>query len=113
MFKRGIVTLMIENMDRAVKFYTETLGFKLRERYNNDWAEIEGPDLTIGLHPNKGKKLHAQGVSLGFQVKDVAEAMVALEQKGIHFQTQDAGYVKMAFFKDPDGTPLYLAQLKK
>ena len=45
------VTVMVSNMDNAIKFYSETLGFKLKARYGDHWADIEGPGIAIGLHP--------------------------------------------------------------
>ena len=48
----GNATVMVSNMDRAVEFYTRTLGLKLSSRFGDEWAEVEaGPGLTIGLHP--------------------------------------------------------------
>ena len=52
MFSRGNVTVYVSNMDRAVRFYSETLGLKLAYRFGDHWASIEaGTGLTIGLHP--------------------------------------------------------------
>ena len=42
MFRAGVVTVYVSDMDRAVKFYTEALGFTLKERYGNHWASIDG-----------------------------------------------------------------------
>ena len=52
MFASGNVTIYVQNMDRAVRFYTETLGLKLAYRFGDHWAAVElGKGLTIGLHP--------------------------------------------------------------
>jgi len=52
MFRSGNVTIYVTNMDRAVRFYTETLGLKLAYRFGDHWASVEcGKGLTIGLHP--------------------------------------------------------------
>ena len=45
------ITVMVTNMDAAVRFYTETLGMTLKSRYGNNWADVEGPGIAIGLHP--------------------------------------------------------------
>src|ERR1700738_4535753 len=52
MFSGGNVTVYVSNMDRAVRFYSETLGLKLAYRFGDLWASIEaGTGLIIGLHP--------------------------------------------------------------
>ena len=43
----------VQDMDRAVKFYTETLGFPLKVRFGNNWAEVDAGSISIGLHPTE------------------------------------------------------------
>ena len=51
MFSGGNVTVYVSDMDRAVRFYNDTLGLKLAYRFGNHWASVEaGRGLTIGLH---------------------------------------------------------------
>ena len=52
-------------------------------------------------------------MSLGFQVDDIASSKKALESRGVRFEprVQDRGAIIENFF-DPDGTPLYLIELK-
>ncbi len=110
--KAGNVTLMVTNMDRAVKFYTETLGFSLKERFNNEWAEVSAPSMSICFHPLKGKKSFGS-VSIGFQVKEIKTLVTDLQAKGVKVNVEDEGYLLLAQFKDPEGTPLYFAEMKK
>lgn len=110
--KKGNVTIMVANMDRALKFYTEVLGFKLAERFQNEWAEVEAPGISICFHPQRGNKSHGS-VSLGFQVKNIKELAESLEKQGVAISVRDEGYLFLASFTDPDGTPLYFAEMKK
>ena len=101
-------------MNRAIKFYTDSLGLKLVSNYGGEFAVIESNGLRIGLHP--GKKAPAstsRDVSLGFQVDDMTSAKKTLESKGVAFEprVQDRGSI-IENFCDPDGTPLYLIELK-
>lgn len=118
MFSGGIVTIYVTDMDRSVRFYTEQLGLKLLKRYENHFATIDGGHgMTIGLHPapKVAAAAHGSGISLGLYLTGtMADAVKALEARGVTFQ-QDADQGKagrFARFADPDGNPLYLAEMK-
>jgi catechol 2,3-dioxygenase-like lactoylglutathione lyase family enzyme len=118
MITGGNATVMVRDFDRAVRFYTETLGFKLLCRAGNEWAEIgAAAGLTIGLHawgghgPAPGS---ASGISLGLTVPAIEPAIEQLRARGVEFRgpVVDNESVKLAFFGDPDGNPLYLCEIK-
>ena len=112
MYTGGNLTVMVSDFDRAVRFYTETLGLTLKMRAGDGWAEIAAPGVSIGLHaagshgPQPGG---GGGMSLGLQVDDLDSAMATLRARGVEFAppTQGEG-ARFAFFHDPDQTPLYL-----
>ncbi len=119
--KGAIATIFVRDMDRAVKFYTETLGFKLAFRAGDHWASIDAGDgVALGLHPaGEGPPMPGVqgGVQIGFNVTAPMEKVVAeLEShgvsfpNGIHEDTQ--GGIRLAFFKDPDGNEHYLCETK-
>ena len=118
MFTSGNVTLYVTNMDRSVRFYTETLGLKLAYRFGDHWASVElGKGLTIGLHPTgeqappaKGRVGPAIGLELEGKIED---AMKTLEGRGVRFDglVNEGKAGKFAGFQDPDGNQLYLAEL--
>ncbi len=113
-YKTGNVTIMVSDFDRAVAFYTQTLGFTLKNRYGNDWADVSAPGVNIGLHPDGGhNKSRGEALSIGFEVADLEQAMQELGGKGVQFPdgVRVAGYLREAAFADPDGTPLYLVQM--
>jgi catechol 2,3-dioxygenase-like lactoylglutathione lyase family enzyme len=102
-------------MNTSIKFYAETLGFKLISNYGGEFAVLESNGLKLGLHPGKkpGGYL-SRDMSIGFQVDDVAAAMKTLESRGVTFEKRvqpDRGALIENFY-DPDGTPLYLIELK-
>ncbi|MBV9579369.1 MAG: VOC family protein [Chloroflexi bacterium] len=117
MYTSGNVTLMVSDFNRAVSFYTDTLGLTLKARYGDDWAEVELPGITIGLHPtgNRGPSaIHAEGVSVGLGVTDIQQAVADLQARGVSFAPPgiiDTGAEKLANFHDPDQTPLYLYEM--
>ncbi|HEY7063162.1 MAG TPA: VOC family protein [Chloroflexota bacterium] len=112
MYQGGILTVMVSDFDRAVRFYTETLGLTLKLSAGGAWAEIEAPGVSIGLHaagehgPQPGG---GGGMSLGLQVDDLEQAMETLKARGVEFAPVMPGQdIRIAFFRDPDGSPLYL-----
>lgn len=116
MFSSGNVTVFVADMDRAVRFYTETLGLKLAYRFGNEWASVEaGKGLTIGLHPASAQSPKGRGgMCIGLELTgSLDDAMRRLEAKGVRFGTvaseDKAG--KFAHFEDPDGNLLYIAEL--
>jgi catechol 2,3-dioxygenase-like lactoylglutathione lyase family enzyme len=68
------VTAIISDMEKAIKFYTEILGFEfiLLSPTGFDYAVVQAPGITIalnpiqhGLHPGK-----CESLSIGFEVED-------------------------------------------
>ena len=111
--KGGNVTVMVSDVERAIRFYTETLGLPLKARYGDEWAEVSAPGVTIGLHPRRGKAPKpGGGLSIGFQVNDLNSAMAELKRKGVRFapRVSEEGPFRIAFFDDPDANPLYVVE---
>jgi catechol 2,3-dioxygenase-like lactoylglutathione lyase family enzyme len=117
MFSSGNVTVYVSNMDRAVRFYSEILGLKLAYRFGDHWASVEiGKGLTIGLHPASERSPAGRkgSMTIGLELAgSVHEAVKRLEAKGVHFAggVEEGKSGSFAHFEDPDGNPLYLAQL--
>lgn len=114
MISGGNVTVFVSNMDAAVRFYTEILGLKLANRFNDHWATVEaGRGLTIGLHPASPKYPvpgTKGGMVIGLEINDIDDAVRGLQAKGVRFsrpiQKERAG--SFADFEDPDGNAFYL-----
>jgi len=121
MLRTGIATVYVSDMDRAVRFYTETLEFDLTRRIGNEWAEVDaGGGFGIGLHPHHGNPHTpppgARGsISIGFEVDEPLDEVVAkLKSRGVQFHGPilNDDPVRLAFFGDPDGNALYLCETK-
>ena len=100
-------------MDRAIRFYTETLGLRLIHNFGGHFAEVQAPGVKIGLHPGKPDKSSSKNMSIGFRVDDFEKATRELEQRGVKFEqsTPDKGS-RHSYFSDPDGNLLYIIEIK-
>lgn len=103
---------MVSNMDAAVAFYQETLGLELMNRYDDHYAEVQAPDLLIGLHPSSEKTVFGNNMSIGFGVTEFDATVEELEAKGIALKIENDGWIRLAHFTDPSGNQLYLAERK-
>ena len=120
MIRGGSPTIFITDMNRAVKFYTETLGLKVAYRAGDHFCMIDaGEGLMIGLHPpaeSAGPPGTNGSTQVGLNVTQPIEDVVdVLRKRGVNFHgpiNDTDGAVKLAFFNDPDGNTLYLCQTK-
>jgi len=111
-FKHANTTILVSDLDKAIKFYTEILGLRLRYK-SEHWATVKAPGVDIGLHPAKGKRKKQSGnLSIGFDVNDLDAAVNHLKSKGLKFKLYEEGNMRLAFFSDYDGTQLYLMEMK-
>ncbi len=106
------VTIMVSDMDNAITFYTDVLGFKLKNRYGNHWADIEAPGLALGIHPAHPDVRYGDSMSLGLKVANIKESIEELKAKGVEFMERDDTQVQLASFTDPSGNALYLVEEK-
>jgi catechol 2,3-dioxygenase-like lactoylglutathione lyase family enzyme len=116
MFKDGNVTIMVADINRAVEFYTRTLGLELRQRFGDGWALVEGPGVRIGLHGGRSSLGSADepNISIGLAVEKLEPALEVLRQRGVEIApTVDGGGARFAFFRDPDQTPLYVFEARE
>ncbi|PWU79651.1 MAG: glyoxalase [Candidatus Nitrosopolaris wilkensis] len=118
MIKKANVTVIVSDLDRAIKFYTETLGLKLMDQFQDQWAEIQAPGLIIGLHtgaPHVLKPGNSESLAIGFTVDNLHNDMTAFKNKGVVFSPNiiENGPVKIALFNDPDKNPLYFCEVRE
>ena len=101
------LTIPTRDVERAVSFYTETLGFEPGAE-----GEVETPNVTISFwNPERdGEELKPHVGGFAIRVADVEEARRELEAKGVtfHGETVDTGVCHMGFFTDPDGNTIIL-----
>jgi predicted enzyme related to lactoylglutathione lyase len=109
-----LVQLGVADLNRAIQFYTDTLGYQVTERRDDlQFAHLATnvPGLQIGLSQQVTPK-GSGTVLLNIGVTDVRTARRALEAKGVVFRRPTVvipGKVALAEFVDPDGNLLRFA----
>ena len=99
----GAVRIDVSDLQRAVKFYTETLGLRLRAGYWDQWASIDaGNGFILALHSvsNAGIPLAGRSGSIcvGFEVIKPLESVVArLGSRACSFAAQSSKTLEMGF----------------
>ena len=78
------------------------------------WGAVGDKKPMSGVVHQAGAAAHppAHNVTIGFEVADIQKTAKELEAKGIQFHFQENEVNILAFFFDPDGTPLYLTQVR-
>jgi len=119
MINGGVTTIHVTDLDRAVAFYSESLGLKLIGRHGNRWATVDaGAGFYLGLRTTSEKGPpggQAGSITLGFDVDEPIEKVVQrLVARGVEFRgpvrEDTESRLKLAYFRDPDGNELYLCQ---
>lgn len=118
MISGGMVTVYVTDMERAVDFYTGTLELELAYRAGPGWAVVRAPDgFAVGLHDAMGEAPVGESGSatVGFHVEGPLEDVVdELSGRGVEFvgEITEETAVPLAYFEDPDGNRMYLAEAR-
>lgn len=125
--KIKIASLIVDDQDKAEKFYTEVLGFEVKENVpvgEFRWLTVVSPDnrdgVELALEPNDNpasktfqKALFDQGIpATMFFVEDLQKTYEKLVELGVVFKVQpkDMGGTFAAIFNDTCGNLIMIAQ---
>ncbi len=116
----GHVHLKVADLERAIAFYCDVLGFELQQRYGSQAAFVSagGYHHHIGLNTweSKGGSPPPPGTTGLFHVAilyptraDLADALVRLAEAGIPLDgASDHGVSEALYLRDPDGNGIEL-----
>ena len=121
-----LTSIMVDDQQKAVDFYTNVLGFKLSQDIpvgEFRWitlASPEGGDAELSLEPNANpagktfqEAMFEQGIPFtAFEVDDVDAEFERLTGLGVVFSTEpmNAGDVRVASFVDTCGNLIQIYQ---
>ena len=115
--KVGAVILLVSNMEKSIKFYSETLELPIKTR-SKDWTEFFNKDTVLALHPAPKKKSFLRvgsGTLVGFEVSDLNSTVEKLKQKRVKFfkKPKEEPFGKHAIVQDPDGHLISIAEINE
>ncbi len=121
------MTLVVKDQDKALEFYTQTMGFVKKADYTQPGhpryltVSPDGQDLEIVLWPAGAEEArmpasHKQagnGTRTVLLVEDCRKTFADLKRKGVRFKDSEpyeAGWGVAADLTDPDGNPFTIFQ---
>lgn len=123
-----VKSVVVEDQDRALAFYTEKLGFQVKHNIpmgEFKWLTLVSPEepdgVELALEPNQHPSVRTCQAALksdgipwtAFRTGDIAAEAARLEAAGVTFTTRptEAGGVKLAVFDDTCGNLIQLIEL--
>jgi glyoxylase I family protein len=122
-----LTSIMVDDQDKALRFYTDVLGFRQKHDIpvgEYRWITVvsaEGPpDVELALEPNANpagrafqEAMFSQGIPLAaFETGDIAAEHARLKSHGVAFTKEPAamGPVTIAIFADTCGNLIQMYQ---
>lgn len=121
------ICIDVDDMERAVVFYTQGLGLRVGRRFKSDFVEILGAGSPIDLLFNapgtrpvsssegvRSYSRHWTPVHLDFVVEDIDAAVARLQRYGavLEMPVADRAWGRIAGLADPFGHGLDLLEFK-
>lgn len=119
MLKKVAFTMyVVENMERARKFYEGVLGLKVGTNYDERWVEYDLPQggcFAITSMANGVSPSTTAGGSIAFEVENLQQYVASLKEKGVKFKMDifESPVCFMAVPLDTEGNAFMLHQVKK
>ena len=127
--KIKLTSLMVDDQDKALAFYTDILGFRKKHEIPMGpyrWLTVVSPEdpdgAELSLEPNANpagrefqQAMFSQKIPVAaFQTDDLESEAIRLRKRGVVFVTEptDAGAVWLAIVSDTCGNLIQLYQLK-
>ena len=117
--KDAAASLAVKDIDRARKFYEDTLGLETKDAMGGEVLEVKSGETVINVYRSEHAGTN-KATALTFAVDDIEAEVRELKDKGIFFEQYDmpglekrgdlyvAQGMKTTWFKDPDGNILSL-----
>ena len=109
------VSISVDDLDAAVEFYRDKLGIKFIAQFPPGLAIFDCSGVHLMLSAIPGEASTGNSV-IYFNVPDIQVGYETLKERGVEFSSEphvihstDNYELWMAFFKDPDGNTMAIA----
>ena len=119
--KLANVIIPVDDQDRALEFYTETLGLEKRADLpfgdGARWIEVAPPgaDTPIAIcPPGPGVTAGAKDTGISLQSEDVDVTHAQLKERGVDVDAEVSRFGEIPplfWFRDPEGNSLMVVQM--
>jgi len=112
--KKAMPTIPVKDLEKAKRFYKDTLGLKPSETDEPMVVMFKSGDTSVLVYQSQYAGTN-QATAVSWEVGDVEREVQVLKDKGVAFEHYDmpgttrlgdvhlTGKTKAAWFKDPDG----------
>ncbi len=108
------VSLPVSDLDAAIDWYQEILGFELQYRLDDiGWCELKSPVANVNVGLSAVESPNPGGATPTFGVQDMQAAKASLQEKGVRIDGDIVtieGMVSLLTFYDKDDNSLMLYQ---
>ena len=116
----AVAMVAVKDLGKAAKFYEETLGLSRAGAEGNEVVVFESGDTKLNVYRSSFAGTN-KATAVTWTVDDIDDVVRTLKGKGVTFEHYDmpntrhegdvhvSGHMKVAWFKDPDGNILSVA----
>jgi len=105
----GQIILRVDDLDRSVAFWSDTVGFDLTTRAGT-FAFLDGDGIQLTLNRVESRPVDESLTEIVLEFDDIRSAFSDLSDRGVPFEvslrpvtTDGARELLAAHFRDPDG----------
>lgn len=98
--------LFVADVERAVRFYVDQLGFTEKWRFEQEVAQVDRDECEIIVSAQREQKIGAGMLFIELTAADFAALPAVLTQNGVASKRGHWGY-PVIIVADPDGNELY------
>lgn len=108
-----VLTVQVRNLEEAIEFYTEVLGFEVNKQYGDTIVSLKHNHIPVILEQSDYLKKNQENyVLLGIQSNNLDEDIDYLKEKGVDvlFDPRPCPPGRFTVVKDPSGNQIELLE---